>query len=369
MSLLEKLRKQGNGDGFEALGYTKNPFPPRGQVQDEVYAERQELAVVEESLAKFLRGDSAGRTWAIAGESGVGKSNFLRHITRQLQEAEDSGLVKQVAHRYLTSQQMTPRQLAESIAVAIGGDAFAALFTALAKHSYDPNPSIEGTALGDFLQTVATRHKRGNAVDPASAAKFAIRWLGGQQTYSPERQEFGIAMRERMPPAVALPWLRHLLDLMEAHGILSRLVLLLDEFEDVQSLSTAVQNDYLMTLKGLINAFNLDRLFLVLAGQPASFERMGQRFPSLKSRWEVLTIDLLRKPEEAVRLARQYLDYEHRVWAAATGSKPKTILVPDDVQLRASFGELLAAQPSRGVTQRDFLARMHEWLERQVREE
>lgn len=363
-TLLEKLLSNAHSDGIDALGYTKNPFPPRGQVQDEVYLPRPELAQVEESLARFLKGDGPGRTWAVAGESGVGKSNFLRYLNRQLDDVQKAGVLSGAAYRYMTSQQLTPRQLTEAIATAVGIEAFTKLMAYLPNSQYQPPAEIDGTALGDYLMYIV----QGKSTEsPDSTAKFTMRWLGGQQTYAPERALYGITMRERIPPAVALPWLRHVLDLMEHRGILSRLVLLLDEFEDVQSLSSAVQNDYLMTLKGLINAFNLDRLFLVLAGQPTAFDRMGQRFPSLKTRWEVVTLEPLRRPEDAIRLAKQYKEFEHRNWLAnKPNSKPKVDLRPTELEIKAIFGELLSLQPSRGVTQRDLLAHLHEWIDTQA---
>lgn len=365
MSLLEKLRAEPSARSFDSLGFTRNPFPPRGQVQGEVYVERPELVPVEDSLARFLMGESAGRIWAIAGDSGIGKSNFLRHLVSELDEAKRAGAISGVAYRYLTSQQMSPRQLAEAIASAFGLDPLSQLFGALQSTSYEPTQDIKGTALGDFLATVAGGAQSSND----ESARFAIRWLGGQQTYIQERSLYGISMRERTPPAVALPWLRYLLDLMTTHGILSRLILMLDEFEDVQSLSTAVQNDYLMTLKGLINAFNLDNLFLVLAGQPAAFERMGQRFPSLMTRWQVVGLEGVRRPEDAVRLARQYVEYEHRQWLAAHPQEsPKAVLPPSDLEIKALFGELLAAQPARGVTQRDLLSHLHDRMENYLRQ-
>lgn len=359
-TLLEQLLSDTHSNEIDSLGYTKNPFPPRGQVQDEVYVPRAELAPVVESLARFLKGDSAGRTWAIAGESGVGKSNFLRHLSRQLDEVQKAG-ISGIAYRYMTSQQLTPRQLTESIATAVGLDAFTRLIAYLPNSQYRPSSEIDGTALGEYLMYIV---KGNSSVPPDSTAKFTMRWLGGQQTYAPERTLYGITMRERIPPAVALPWLRHVLDLMQEQGILKCLVLLLDEFEDVQSLTSAVQNDYLMTLKGLINAFNLDRLFLVLAGQPTAFDRMGQRFPSLKTRWEIVNLEPLRRPEDAIKLVRQYQEYEHRLWLAGNQNlKPKTDLRPNELEIKAIFGELLADQPTRGVTQRDLLSRLHDWIE------
>jgi Cdc6-like AAA superfamily ATPase len=358
MSLLESLRSETRTDGIRALGYTKNPFPPRGQVQDEVYVERAELGPLMASLTSFLKGENPARTWALAGESGVGKSNFLRHLCQELEEARSAGAIEGVAYRYMTSQQLTPRQLSESVAVAIGAAAFADCFRLLA-NGYQTSSDVHGTALGDFLA-----HMASSSATHEDAAKFAVRWLGGQQTYASERAIYGVQMRERLPPAIALPWLRHMMDLMESQGVLSRLILLLDEFEDVQSLSTAAQNDYLSTLKGLINAFNLERLFLILAGQPTAFDRMGQRVPSLKTRWEVVTLEPVRRSEDAVRLARRYQEHEHIVWLTENvAAKRKSEFRPNELEVRALFGDLLAVQPARGVTQRDLLAKLHEWVE------
>ena len=257
MSLINRLQSQNRqGLSYDALGYTNNPFPARGQVRSEVYVERPELSQLEESLAQFLQGSGTGRTWAVAADSGVGKTNLLQNLERQVSEAAATGAIQGVAYRYLTSQQLTPRQLAEAIGMAIGSTHIAKLFEALSKEGFEPDTHIAGTALGDFLSALRSQT---NSFD--DAARFAIRWLGGQQTYAPERQAFNINMRERMPPASALPWLRYMLDLMAERDILGRLVLLMDEFEDVQSLASGAQNDYLMTLKGLINAFNLERLF------------------------------------------------------------------------------------------------------------
>ncbi len=359
MSFLGQLKAASAPRRFEDLGYVANPFPVAGQVWPSVYVERQELNAVQVSLLGFLRGESAGRMWALAGQPGFGKSNFLRHVEHELQGLVSSGSLEKVAYRYIPSQQVSPRFLAQEVVQAVGEDALVALFERLQR----PPTAVEGTDLGRFLVKVI-----GSVGETAREhARFVARWLGGHQTYADERRSYGINAKQRLAPAVGVAYLRVLMDLLAEQRIVDKLVLLLDEFEDVQALRKDIQSEYLMALKGLVNAFNWERLFVVVAGQEAAFTTLGARIPSLQSRWTQVRLQPLKTTDEAIALASAYKTRAHERFREANHSRfLASELQPSDNDVKVLFAEQLAGKRRVEVTPRELLHSLYEWVEQQV---
>lgn len=358
MSFLSGLSSVAGGGRYAGLGYARNPFPVRGQVWPDVYVTRPELEGVQDSLIAFLKGDGAGRLWAVTGNAGLGKSNFLQHVELEIKGLVTTEALSAVAYRYIASQQVSPRFLAQEIVQAIGEDAFLSLL----KRMTQPPTLAIGTDLGRFLEAAVKRAPTHAAED----AQFACRWLGGHQTYAQERKQYNIYAKTRLAPAVGVAYLRVILDALAAEGIVKRLVLLLDEFEDVQTLRRDLQSEYLMALKGLVNAFNWDRLFVILAGQEAAFSTLGERIPSLQTRWEMVRLNAIASTDDAIRFATPYKDLARQRYIGETvnGNRAQSLL-PGNAEIKGVFADMLTKRGYRkaNVTPRDFLHSLHEWIE------
>lgn len=359
MSFLADLDTVLPSNPYERLGYLQNPFPVKGQVNPKVYVPREELAELQASLVHFLRGVGSGRLWAVEGDPGLGKTNFLSHLDLDLTERRGKGQLPHLRHLRMASQQVAPRTLAQALVQAIGEEALQRL---LGSGPLAVPASLTGTDLDQFLSGV----HRTQTATVLDSARFMSRWLGGHQTFAWERQKFHITARERLAPAVGFVYLRFVLDALAEKGIVTRVILLLDEFEDLHALAGSVESDYVMALKGMVNAFNWERLFVVIAGTEGAFSTLGARYPSLQSRWTRVRLVGVTSADEAVRLARAYEDFAHGAFLDKFGDKhtaPKQ-LEPDAERVKLIYlREYERRRGSREVPPRELLHGLHEWIE------
>ncbi len=346
---------------YERLGYLRNPFPQRGEVAAKIYVERPELSRLQVALGNFLQDpEASGGFWAVKGEAGLGKSNCLQHIDYAIGEASRRGEVTGVISRYIGNQPISSRNLVEQILQALGSERLCHL---LEQRPATPTPLLD-TDFGRFLAALRSDRK----LSAMEGAQFLMRWLGGHQTYSEERERYGLWSREHMLPAVAFPYLRDLIELLAAAGLVNRIVLLIDEFEDVQKLPDATQRDYVGSLKSLVNVFNWRRLFLIVSGQEAVFTTIEQRFTSIRDRWKAETLLPLQEAQDALRLAKSYQLAEREAFLtqakASAGNLPAE-LEPTGTEIQLCFANLLK-KGTVGVKQRDLLAALHELVEERV---
>jgi hypothetical protein len=327
---------------YRTLGYARNPFPVRAEVRRQVFVDRPEVSRAQREFEAFVLRGGAGAMWAIEADSGVGKSNLLQHIALDL-ELQTAGPA--IVHRYITAQLVRPRNLQREVTCAIGQKLLAEWLDLSPKL---PTHLIE-TNLGRFVD--ATAH---SLLSRGEAAPILARWLSGEQTRADERRRFGIHTREQLEPGSALPYLRAIVDGLVKAGKLGGLVLLLDEQEDTMVLAKGDRNAYLMALKGLVNAFNFQHLFVFMTGTPGVFASLGQEHVSLASRWKIAKLLPVQDSGYAWALALAHMRFE-------APDEPEGALKPDREKVEAMFGRLAGG---RGwVTQRDLLDALHQWVE------
>lgn len=333
---------------YEKLGYTRNPFPLQGEVSPDVFVARPELNELQSDLTAFLSGRPQGKVWALQGEQGVGKSNFLHYLAGELEAAQVSGEISNTASRLFSSLALSPSRLVEGMVAAIGAPRVTSLIN---KRPRVP-VGYEGTDLARFWESISEADQ---GFDSNEAAQFLVRWLSGQQTLKADREKYGILAREKLAPAVALPYLRGLVDMLEQAELLRGIVILVDEFEDVQSLTQSKQTEYIQMLKTLLNAFNWRGLYVILAGAPYAFTSIAEKLPSLAARWTPIRLKPVETTEMAVELAREYKK------KARMNGQPRD-LSPTDIDVQAMFIKLFNEE--KPVKQRRLLTALHEQVER-----
>ncbi len=328
---------------YAPLGLKENPYPVAGQTST-ASVPRPELDALDHALMNFLE-DAQGVAgiWYLEGEAGTGKTNFLLSRQRLIEE-EIRAHGRPWAVSYVPGTGLTPRGLLDSLVRAVG------------------EAQIEALLLTDIpLGADAAETDFARAYDAAkempskkAAAAFLARWLGGHQTYAKERAEYAIYAAEKLSPAVALPYFKYLFDALRTAQILSHIVVFVDEIENVLMASSVIQNEYFLSIKNLVNIFNFQHVFVVLAGLPEARTYLMQTYASLASRITATTAKLQRlKDFEACKaLADAYL--------------PKgTESVPDEDKQRIIFSRM---PQQRGVLPRDYLNALREWIENEVNE-
>jgi hypothetical protein len=355
MSFLKgNVTRAPQGNPYQDLGYTSNPFPKEGEVRADVFVHRPELDELQRDLQAFLAGRRKGTVWALHGEQGLGKSNFLQYLDAELQDLAATGDISQTAWRLLPSRALSPGRVAEEVVNAIGIERIRTLLEE--EHSVPSN--FRGTDFERFWTNASRQRPLLKEVAEIHAG-FLVRWLGGHQVYKSDRDKYGILARERLPAAVAFPYLVGLVQMLDEAGLLERIILLLDEFEDVQSLKNAERTEYIQTLKALLNVFNWKGLYVILAGAPAAFEAIGVSYPSLATRWRVAELQPLRDTEAAVELANEYKA------RAMLQEGPTDELRPTTTEIQSIFIKLFNAAPG-AITQRALLTALHKEVERLV---
>jgi hypothetical protein len=355
--VLQQLTQGQTENRYERLGYVTNPFPQQGRVSlamegrpAAVFVPRSELTPVQTDFAEFLQGTRRGKVWAVLGEHGVGKSNFLRVVQQELVRGDAEGTITGTAWALFAGSHMTPAHLVEGMVSAIGERRIESLLGA--------QPQVpERFKASDFGRFWSQRTSWGNG----ESAAFLVRWLAGSRTSKAERQVYGIEAEQRLPPAIAVPYLRALVDMLARADFLHRMVLLIDEFEDVQALSRTKQTEYAQMLKTILNAFDWSGLYVLLAGAPNAFEVIGERFPSLATRWTPVRLRPVETAAQALELARAYKESGRR-----DADQDVATLEPLDVDVKTIFVEL--AQKQNPPTQRELLTRLHEEVERLANE-
>lgn len=361
MGFLSNLASKANPRSLDPLFYGRNPFPSGPQVVAEVFVERPELDALKREMEQFLQNPGhAGGFWALQGARGLGKTNFLRHVELELQRLKSANVTSGLAVRYLTAQEAHPRRVMGELLAALGETR---LQTLVRSWAIEQPRLPEATRSTDFGHFVAHASKRGGTKDGSvEAVRFLMRWLGGQQTVKDERETFNVLVRDKLPPAVALPYLTTIIDMLAIREPSLGVVLMIDELEDFQALGLAERQEYAHTLKTIVNAFNQKRLFLIAAGQAAAFNTLKVLYPSLESRWKRAELQPLRDAPEALKLARAYMEYEHERWVTAKSGRVRrdvAQLQPDRKTIEAAFARSLPYNDHRR-----FLTELHDEFEK-----
>jgi len=342
---------------YEKLGYLDNPFPTRGKVAPEIYVERPELSQLQQELNSFLSSNERdGSFWALEASKGIGKSNFLRHLEWEIKQAKQKEqLPLTVVCEYIDSSFISPRDLVEKLVFTIGEENFNALF----KHKVKLPKTVQGTDLWRFFESPDIQQSAfGNIENPHT--QFLMKWLMGTATTVKEREKYTIWSKDRMPPAVAFSYLRVLITCMKQAGILDKILLLIDEFENIQHLERRKKTEFIQTFKSMLNCFNWEMLFVIIAGQESAFTTIGSQYTSLADRWRRKSLKPIQSSKQAIELAQTYMQYAHEIYCQ--NDKNIKPLKPSEDEIKIIYADL-----SKEVTQRDLLDALHQWIENEVK--
>jgi hypothetical protein len=76
----------------------------------------------------------------------------------------------------------------------------------------------------------------------------------------------------------------------------------------------------------------------------------------------------IRSANEAVKLARAYMEYAHKAYQQIDGNQKKIEpLSPSDVEIKAIYGDISSQFGSVRVSQRDILHELYQWVEKRCR--
>ena len=355
MSFL-KLEQPKKIQRYEKLGYLSNPFPMRGKVAVEVYVERPELSRLQQELSNFLVANKdSGGFWVLEADRGIGKSNFLQHLDWELKQAQNDLLTTKIVSKYISSV-ISPRDLVKELVITIGEERFKDFL----EQRISLPDSLKGTDLWRFFESKTIKQKGIHLIENPHA-QFLMKWLMGNTTLAKEREPYQIWSKERVPPAVAFPYLKTIIAGMKEQNIIDKVILLIDEFEDIQQLDRKEKTEFIQTFKNMLNCFNWDTLFVIVAGQEGSFVTIGSQYTSLADRWQRVSLKPIESSTQAVRLAQAYMEYAHRIYCIEyrKNENKVTQLQPTEQEIKSIYADL-----DKSVkTQRDLLDKLYQFIE------
>ena len=191
----------------------------------------------------------------------------------------------------------------------------------------------------------------------------------GDTTLTNERNRYNLQSKDRVPPSVAFPYIKTILQGMKKLNILGRIILLIDEFKDIQQLNKKEQIPVIQTFKNMLNCFNWELLFVMIAGQEGVFTSIGSQYTSLANKWRRVSLKPIEKSEQAIQLAQAYMQHQHNSDYLKQGQEIKAIgdLRPTQRETKDIFTDLKETKKSTTVTQRDWLDELSSWVEKNSR--
>jgi hypothetical protein len=303
----------------------------------------------------------------VEGTQGVGKTNLLNYYEDQFRDyfQEDEAFY---IIRYYPDLEPTFDSLLRKLFQNLDESHFAAIGRKLAGSDADLRKRAKEIARGYEVKAVLDSLRQAGADEEriAERARLALEWFVGLRVLKRHREELGVSFRLDTAESRTQA-LRDILYVSEELGLLKGIFLLLDELEKQDySLSKTPVLRFLSAIRALIDA--LPRcLFLMLAMTPQARLRYFAMLPALAGRLQDrIELKSLADPAGAQMLAAFYLQNARdaarahpRLPAGEQGDMP---FPPADETSRL-FEELRRQSEERGtegVTQRDFLHRLHE---------
>lgn len=365
MSLRERIRKAPKKGAAERLygefGIASNPFPASNQTSGNPHRAIAADEEVETRILTFLH-DGRSQVVVVEGTQGVGKTNFLNHFESEIRSVM-SDLDGYYMVRYLADPEPsfagTTRRLFEEL-----GTAHLKKLGKLLKA--DRSPVSE--ARSHDMQTALLRLAKDTSEETLD---LMMQWLLGLRVLKAHRLTLGIQFRlDTVESKTAA--LRDMIQVSAAAGVLNGVFLLLDELEKQDGVlgPTAVVR-YLSALRSVVDALPR-RLFLMLGITPDALRRYSAALPALRGRLQnQITLEPLTDVDEAMKLARFYLQAGRRAASARFGAEGGEEWVVSRGQAEACFEEL-SERAERlgnvGVRQREFLHRLHVLAEDNIQE-
>lgn len=356
------------GKLYEKYGFGENPFPAAGQPFGHTRLEDDIDGEIAGAIQEFEREDLRTQVLVIEGTQGVGKTNLLNYYEQELKDCfgTDKGFY---IIRYYSDPEPSFDSILRKIFQALGEEHLVVLGEKLAKLDDNKRGEVIGVARSHEIRVLLSKLSRaagasGEEINGVSAT--AIEWLVGLRLLKKHRDDLGVTFRLDTVESKTQA-LRDVVSVSRELHILRGIFLLLDELEKQDySLSKTPVLRYLSAIRALIDALPTN-LFLVLALTREARRRYFSMLPALASRLQrSLDLQGLQNEQQAVALYRHYLEdarkraKEDPRLRAYQGGKEDPLSEQALTQLFEKLSQQSTARGIKGVTQRDFLHRLHE---------
>ena len=374
MSLRERMRgaesETGKRERFKKYGVLDNPFPAAGQPVGHPRREDEVDDRVADRVGQFETAGRPSQVVTVEGTQGVGKTNLLNYYEEQFRDYYQEDKAFYII-RYYPDPEPTFDTLLRKVFQNLDERHFAAMGRKLAASGVDVRNQAKEIARGYEVRIVLNSLERVGASEELSeCARLALEWFVGLRVLKRHREVLGVSFRLDTVESRTQA-LRDIVYVSEKLGLLKGILLLLDELEKQDySLSKTPVLRFLSAIRALIDALPTC-LFLMLAMTPQARIRYFAMLPALAGRLQDrIELKSLGDPSEAQELSAFYVQHAREAARSRTqmsdveqGAMP----FPPDDRIAGLFEKLRKQSEERGtegVTQRDFLHRLHEEWER-----
>ena len=371
MSLRERLghaaSEAGDRERFVRYGVLGNPFPAAGQPTGHPRKEDAVDGHVADHVRRFEDNGRPSQVVTVEGTQGVGKTNLLNYYEEQFRDyyEQDAGFY---IIRYYPDPEPTFDSLLRKVFQSLDERHFAEIGRKLAEGTPDDRNQAKEIAHSYEVKLVLNSLEQAGKCDNqlAECARLALEWFVGLRVLKSHREILGVSFRLDTVESRTQA-LRDVVYVSERLDLLKGVLLLLDELEKQDySLSKTPVLRFLSAIRALIDA--LPRcLFLMLAMTPQARLRYFAMLPALAGRLQQrIELVPLGDTVEAREIGEFYLQEARKAGRSSqkmSEFKPGDKSFPSEEKTASLFQELRRQSEERGtegVTQRDFLHRLHE---------
>ena len=387
MSLRKRMQVVSNGAGVRAryakYGILDNPFPAAGQSSGHPRREDEIDDQVVYQIRQFETDNRSSQVLVIEGTQGVGKTNLLSYYERQFHDYYEEDETFYII-RYYPDPEPSFDSVLRKIFHSFDQSHFERIGTELARIDRDKRDQAKETARSHEVRIVLNSLERAgrnlertgrNAETEAleECARLALEWFVGLRILKRHREVLGVNFRLDTVESRTQA-LRDVVYVSEKLDLLKGILLLLDELEKQDySLSKTPVLRFLSAIRALIDA--LPRcLFLMLAVTPQARMRYFAMLPALAGRLQdTLTLSPVDDFDKAKKLYEFYVREARRnsrLDDRVENKRQGRVKLFDENEMDSMFEDLQNRSERRGtegVTQRDFLHRLHAEWDKKIR--
>jgi len=359
---------------FESFGLEDNPFPPNRKIIAEVLHGQENAFDKFKALARdvLTQGAPKRRAMGVVAGTGGGKTHFLRHcqykFSRLCQALGRTFAIVEYTAGTLSVLELVRdiyRQCDASCRASAEADFLSALIKALASKGAVADQLLRDIALEDLRNALAglmsTSQKSAGEGETSIQAYEAHgelfrRWLQGDTLTEAERRRLGVMYRIGSA-AVAVRILGQILSLARQLGVVEGVLLCLDEMEAIPAKGArlARAQAFLQDLRyfyddALKDEQGYSLLLLSASTTTGSRSLLELNYPVYQrlgfEESERVELQRIRGVVEAIRFARDYIQYAHERWRQARGMDARPAKEPhallSDSAIEDSFREAAA---------------------------
>ncbi|MDP8239455.1 MAG: hypothetical protein P9X24_10230 [Candidatus Hatepunaea meridiana] len=379
MGLKERLGRIGINDQdiikrklFKAFGFIANPFPPAGQPFGHPHLEDE----ADEKIATFISSfefNNTSHALLIEGRQGVGKTNLLNYYESELKDLylEDEGFY---IIRYLPDPEPSFDKIIRFIFNALGKNHISKLGQELATKNDQELEGMIARVRSYDVKNVLINLRKSFQDDENNSYIIddTLEWLVGLRLLNRHRYSLGVQFRLDTVESKTQA-LRDIVECSVELGILKGIFLLLDELEKQDSsLSHISVLRYLSAIRAIIDALP-NNFFLMAALTVEAKRRYFGMLPAFAGRMQnSVVLKPLQDDSEAMDIYSFYLFVARKKakkeMRNSVGALYQTEFLPV-IEIKDIFDLLLKESSDRGiegVTQRDFLNKVHLYTEEKI---